>query len=277
MVDLPPHSLWSSYSHPIRIQGTQMTEDVRIDRSGGVLAITLARPGRRNAITVAMYAALADAIESAAEDPALRLITLRGEGEDFTAGNDLADFMAAMPRIGSEGGRKSPSGACFGRSPSTRCRSLPRSMAMRSASAPRCCCIATSCWPRGTRFSLHCRPRLVPEAASSCFCRASPDAAGRRAICYANPSAGRSDGMGTGTGPCRPTGWRALAEPSRRCSPSRHGAAPDAKAASPRVERGNPRALRAGNAHFSERLHRRGQGAITAFYEKRKPDFTGLG
>ena len=39
-----------------------MTEHVRVERNREVLAITLARPDRRNAITVAMYAALADAI-----------------------------------------------------------------------------------------------------------------------------------------------------------------------------------------------------------------------
>src|SRR5688572_2255251 len=82
--------------------GHLMSEHVRIESGGGVLAITLARPERRNAITVAMYAALADAAEQAQHDPSLRLITLRGEGEDFTAGNDLADFLAAMPRDGEE-------------------------------------------------------------------------------------------------------------------------------------------------------------------------------
>lgn len=75
-----------------------MNEHVRIEKGGGVLAITLARPERRNAITVAMYAALAEAIEEAQEDAAVRLITLRGEGEDFTGGNDLADFLQALPR-----------------------------------------------------------------------------------------------------------------------------------------------------------------------------------
>ena len=45
-----------------------MSEHVRVEKSGGVLAITLARPERRNAITVAMYAALAEAVESAAGD-----------------------------------------------------------------------------------------------------------------------------------------------------------------------------------------------------------------
>jgi len=70
-------------------------------RPDGVLAIVLARPERRNAITVAMYAALATAIENAAEDAAVRLITLEGQGEDFTAGNDLGDFLQAMPDPGS--------------------------------------------------------------------------------------------------------------------------------------------------------------------------------
>ena len=79
-----------------------MSEHVRVERDGDVLAITLARPERRNAITVAMYAALADAFESAAGDDGLRLITLRGEGQDFTAGNDLGDFMAEMPQDGSD-------------------------------------------------------------------------------------------------------------------------------------------------------------------------------
>lgn len=76
-----------------------MTEDVRVEPEGGVLSITLARPERRNAITVAMYSALADAIEGAAGDDSLRLITIRGEGQDFTAGNDLHDFLQALPRL----------------------------------------------------------------------------------------------------------------------------------------------------------------------------------
>ena len=79
-----------------------MSEHVHIEREGDILAITLARPERRNAITAAMYATLADAFESAAGDDSLRLITLGGEGQDFTAGNDLGDFMAELPRDGSD-------------------------------------------------------------------------------------------------------------------------------------------------------------------------------
>jgi enoyl-CoA hydratase/carnithine racemase len=74
-----------------------MSEHVRIDRDGGWLSITLARPERRNAITVAMYAALAEAIEQASGDASIRVISFRGEGQDFTAGNDLADFLQSRP------------------------------------------------------------------------------------------------------------------------------------------------------------------------------------
>ncbi len=74
-----------------------MSEHVRVEDQGSVLAITLARPERRNAITVAMYTALAEAIEGVAANDAIRLVTIRGEGQDFAAGNDLADFLQLRP------------------------------------------------------------------------------------------------------------------------------------------------------------------------------------
>jgi enoyl-CoA hydratase/carnithine racemase len=77
-----------------------MSEHILVERGDGRLRIRMNRPDRRNAITVAMYAALADAIEGAAADTRIRLITLEGTGEDFTAGNDLADFLAEMPPPG---------------------------------------------------------------------------------------------------------------------------------------------------------------------------------
>ena len=79
-----------------------MTDHVEITNEGGVLSLRLNRPERRNAITVAMYAALADAVERAADDPALRAIVITGAGEDFTAGNDLADFLKEMPVPGAD-------------------------------------------------------------------------------------------------------------------------------------------------------------------------------
>ena len=60
-----------------------MSEHVRVEKERGVLSLTFARPERRNAITVAMYAALADAVEKAQTDPDLRVITISGEGEEI--------------------------------------------------------------------------------------------------------------------------------------------------------------------------------------------------
>jgi len=77
-----------------------MTEHLLVERQGERLHLTMNRPERRNAITVAMYAALAEAIESTVHDPSVRVITLKGRGRDFTAGNDLADFMNELPQDG---------------------------------------------------------------------------------------------------------------------------------------------------------------------------------
>ena len=70
-----------------------MSEHVRVQKNGAIVSVTLARPERRNAITVAMYAALADAVEEASKDASVRAIIFRGDGHDFAAGNDLADFL----------------------------------------------------------------------------------------------------------------------------------------------------------------------------------------
>lgn len=63
----------------------------------GVLRITINRPEKKNALTVAMYAALADAFRQAEADAAVRVVLLHGAGDAFTAGNDLADFVQHPP------------------------------------------------------------------------------------------------------------------------------------------------------------------------------------
>ena len=79
-----------------------MSDHVSVTQDGRRLHIQLDRPAQRNAITVAMYAAMADAIERAGEDDGIDLVTIAGSGADFTAGNDLMDFMQAMPQPGEE-------------------------------------------------------------------------------------------------------------------------------------------------------------------------------
>ncbi|MGH8653971.1 MAG: enoyl-CoA hydratase [Gammaproteobacteria bacterium] len=66
-------------------------------REGAVQRIRLNRPEKRNAITIEMYAALADAIVAAERDRSVRVMLLHGAGDAFCAGNDLQDFLANPP------------------------------------------------------------------------------------------------------------------------------------------------------------------------------------
>jgi len=63
-----------------------------------VARIQIARPERKNAITVAMYAALADAVAAAEADASVRVILVHGQPDVFSAGNDLEDFLRAPPQ-----------------------------------------------------------------------------------------------------------------------------------------------------------------------------------
>ena len=66
---------------------------IEVERNGAVLHIAINRPEKKNALTAEMYDALADAVDQAESDPAIRVILLQGRGDAFTAGNDLEDFM----------------------------------------------------------------------------------------------------------------------------------------------------------------------------------------
>jgi enoyl-CoA hydratase/carnithine racemase len=58
-----------------------------------VFTLSLNRPERKNALTLAMYSALADLLKRADADGEIRVIVLTGNDEFFTSGNDLMDFM----------------------------------------------------------------------------------------------------------------------------------------------------------------------------------------
>lgn len=72
-----------------------MTDLIETTREGQVLTLRLNRPDKKNALTDAMYGALADAMEAAESDAALRVVVIRGAGDLFCAGNDIGDFLAA--------------------------------------------------------------------------------------------------------------------------------------------------------------------------------------
>ncbi|MBX3479373.1 MAG: enoyl-CoA hydratase/isomerase family protein [Caulobacter sp.] len=71
-----------------------MTDHVLKTVEGGVMTLSFNRADKKNAITDAMYKVLADGLEEAEADPAIRAVLFRSETDSFTAGNDLADFAA---------------------------------------------------------------------------------------------------------------------------------------------------------------------------------------
>jgi enoyl-CoA hydratase/carnithine racemase len=62
-----------------------------------VLRIEIARPDKKNALTQEMYKAMADALAAADGDPAVRVVLIHGARGCFTAGNDLKDFLERPP------------------------------------------------------------------------------------------------------------------------------------------------------------------------------------
>jgi enoyl-CoA hydratase/carnithine racemase len=68
----------------------------------GVATIEIARPEKKNALTQAMYQAMADALAAAREDKAVRAVLITGQPGIFTSGNDIEDFMQRQPGQGSD-------------------------------------------------------------------------------------------------------------------------------------------------------------------------------
>lgn len=81
--------------------GDQVVESARlaggellVERRGPVISLVFNRPHVRNAMTWAMYDSLVDVCNRVDADPTLRVMTLRGSGDSFIAGTDIAQFRA---------------------------------------------------------------------------------------------------------------------------------------------------------------------------------------
>ncbi|MBV7266137.1 enoyl-CoA hydratase [Erythrobacter ani] len=72
-----------------------MTDFIRVEHADRITTVTLARADKKNAITQAMYAAMADAVNAYGTDDDARALMFIGEGDYFTSGNDLKDFAMA--------------------------------------------------------------------------------------------------------------------------------------------------------------------------------------
>lgn len=71
------------------------TSHILVTDKDRIRTITFNRPDKKNALTRSMYSTIADAMESADQDPKIRVIVFKGQAGCFTSGNDMLDFQAA--------------------------------------------------------------------------------------------------------------------------------------------------------------------------------------
>lgn len=72
-----------------------MADEVLVERADGIATVILNRPHMRNALNLAMWAALPSILEGLAHDPAVRAVVLRGAGQEaFASGADISEFEA---------------------------------------------------------------------------------------------------------------------------------------------------------------------------------------
>jgi len=72
-----------------------MSEHIQIDQAGAVLTIRMARPEKKNALTVAMYDAMDRALRDGILDADVRVVLISGSEGVFSSGNDLREFATA--------------------------------------------------------------------------------------------------------------------------------------------------------------------------------------
>jgi len=121
---------------------------IRVRTEGRIAFVELARLDKKNALTGEMYGQLADAISAADKDPQVRVVLLHGAPDCFCAGNDVADFLKRPPLA--EG---SPSARFF--------------IAMQELRKPMVAAVGGPAVGIGTTMLLHCD--LVYAAANARF------------------------------------------------------------------------------------------------------------
>jgi enoyl-CoA hydratase/carnithine racemase len=72
-------------------------DTIRYEAKDGVATITLARPDKRNAVSLDMFRELGDATEMAGSDPDVRAVLVTGQGSSFCVGIDLGLLAPLAP------------------------------------------------------------------------------------------------------------------------------------------------------------------------------------
>ena len=253
---------------------------IRTATLNGVATIEIARPEKKNALTMAMYQAMADAIDAARADAGVRALLITGQPGIFTSGNDLEDFMQRPPGAGSNA-EASP------------VRQFMR--ALLECDKPVVAAVTGAAIGIGTTMLLHCdlvyvaddarlaMPfvglGLVPEFASSLLLpQRIGQARAAEKLLLGDPFTGaQAVDLGIANA-VLPAGE--VANHARRIAERFNALPPGAVRAAKRLLRGPQReavlqTIRTEGEVFAQALRSpEAREAFQAFFEKRKPDFT---
>lgn len=251
-------------------------DEIVTEQAAGILRIQLNRPTKRNAMTSAMYVALAGIFNAAANDESTRVVFWHGAGDSFCAGNDIDDFLKNPPGPG-----ESPQAALMN--------------ALVDFDKPLVAAVHGAAIGGGTTMLTHCdfiyagestkfqmpfiNLAVVPEFGSSC---SVPARIGHihaaELILLGSPfDARRAVELGLATEVVLDNDLRAKATDTARKLAAKPAAA---LRASKRLMKQPFReqikaAMKAENDEFSKQVRSEdAREAFTAFVEKRKPDFT---
>lgn len=252
-----------------------MSSKVLVSKADGVLELTLNRPDKKNALDIEMYDALTEALLEGLADPTVRAVLFLGAGGAFTSGNDLVDFMQSPPTSES--------------SPVMRFLST-----IASYPKPMVAAVQGAAVGIGTTLLLHCdlayasetalfkmpfvQLGLVPEAGSSLLVPALVGHRRATELLLLGEKFGADEALRMGfVNAVVPTAELAA---TARAAAAKFGALP------PEAVRQTKALLRAAFPGLKETLSREGETfigrlkspetaeAITAFLEKRAPDFS---
>jgi enoyl-CoA hydratase/carnithine racemase len=250
--------------------------DIITEHADRILGVQFNRPTKRNAMTSAMYVALAGIFNEAANDENTRVVLWHGAGDSFCAGNDIEDFL------------KNPPGS--GESPQARLMEAlvnfdkPIVVAVHGAAIGGGTTMLTHCdfiyAGEGTKFQMpFINLALVPEFGSSCSvpARIGHVRAAELILLGAPFDARRAAVLGLVTQVVSDKDVLAQATETARKLAAKPAAALQA---SKRLMKQPFReqikaAMKAENEAFSTQVRSEdAKEALTAFLEKRKPDFT---
>ena len=256
--------------------GAELPGEIITELSGSILRVQFNRPTRKNALTSSMYAALADLLDGASTGEAVRVVLLHGSGDSFSAGNDLQDFMKNPPQAtGSPQERFTTALINFEK---------PLIAAVHGAAVGSGTTMLTHCdfvyAAEGARLQLpFVNLALVPELGTSYSIPAGAGyiAAAELFLLGMPFGAQRAAELGLVTRVVPEDGLRSTAMETARALAEKP---PVALRASKRLLKRWSReqteaAVKVENQEFSSRVRSaEAREAITAFLEKRRPDFT---